>query len=481
MKILIGKDTNLGRSLYLMNKDVYGIHWSDLYSVNLERYTDVYITGYDPSYHDEVLVDILLDKIPKSSHVFLFSSTDVVDAGSNETSAYSKSYMNHLPLITFEIKLREFDNHHILRFPTNVLGELVVSPFMDKFKNRLIVNLTDDLQFYDFEFINKHLETIKYNNIQIAHMISEPISVRTIMDACYPEYTLVAEYLDRVVEQIQTVHRKLVVASTSVSTFNNYMLSSSAIISKVSYLKKLTQGITTLNTNRVIASSSLWEDAWKEKAMEILSHFGITKTTVSGKQIDWFNLNIHQFKVEMLNNNVVVMEDMFGNFKAYNAFTNSEQFLSHFKKTIDIAKLCNISYVVLSDSSSRFITSNTSDEFWNADYARHNIAFVSTMKRLASYASTKNVIVLLMANNESNFLKTEEECIAFVNAVNLPSLRFASVDTLCAGGTSIGIHFVSQSKLTIDTCQLPCVIYNNQKSPNPENLLKCLVTLSNKI
>ncbi len=307
------------------------------------------------------------------------------------------------------------------------------------------LNFTDSrasYQFYNLDYLFDHISLALKNNIKLLNIATEPITAAEVYDYLYNE-----QFQNHITDSPANYNFKTKHAAVFGSS-DGYILKREQILRDIKYfvhpLKLAISNIAfgDLDYNELAQYNGL-EIAPSKIAAEPYSHQDEIAAYAS-KMLKEFDLPI----VSMQSIWYQVSEGIFTG--AYDKLVDLT------KQAIDLAAKINCRNIVFGSPKNRNMPNPASD--------------IETAKRffteIATYASTKNVIIALEPNPtiyQTNFINTTKEAFDFVKELNLPSLM-VNVD--------LGTIICNNENLAIIRDNLQLVNHIHISEPNLEKIEK---------
>lgn len=358
----------------------------------------------------------------------LISTIDIYDhqcLGQTEDPQHvsTESYGKHRYIMEEWVKMI-YRDHHIMRLPALFGLGLKKNIIYDILNNNSTssINPYSYFQWYDIENLYFDIKQVIHSQIKVINLFSEPISTKDLFAECFPDKVASIEQNTLGVPQIYNQY-------TSYSRYNSYYWQDKETI--VSNLKDYISiyNKTQSAQSRLMVSNLAWNQAFENKALDILRRYNIRKIELAlSKYVHWDNASmdvLSEIKKKYAANNMEIysLQAIFYE-KPYNLFEDSALFINHFKKVLIIARTLGASVIVFGSPKNRYVPDGISKEdAWNT--------FVEVMRKVSKYAELNRVCVCIEPNAKGygcNFINTLEEARNIVKVIDSPYVK-VNVDT----------------------------------------------------
>lgn len=357
--------------------------------------------------------------------IILISTIDIYDKtkqlqNEDVTKVTEEPYGKHRFIMEKWVKLNYPNAYHIIRLPALFGVGLKKNIIYDLLHDNNInsINPYTFYQWYDISHLMYDIEYVIMHNISVINVFSEPIWTFELIKACFPNYT-------HIVQDNNCPATVIYNYKTKYSPYmNGYAYQSKDIIfygiNKYVQLQKKIDAA----TNRLIVSNLAWDISWEDRALDILSRYGINGVELAlTKYGDWNSLNEEKLAEikEKYNNRGITIHSLQSIFFGigYNVFINEEEFVEHFKKVIKYAGILGATKIVFGSPKNRIKPDNM--------LIKHaDDSFINTMKKLVEYAKDMNVIICLEPNAAAytcNYITHLHHALNIVQRVNHPNFR----------------------------------------------------------
>lgn len=358
----------------------------------------------------------------------LISTIDIYDhqcLGQTEDPQHisTESYGKHRYIMEEWVKMI-YRDHHIVRLPALFglgLKKNIIYDILNN-NNTSSINPYSYFQWYDIENLYFDIKQVIHSQIKVINLFSEPISTKDLFSECFTDKLSCIEHNTLGVPQIYNQY-------TGYSRYNSYYWQDKETI--ISNLKDYiaTYNKTKLAEPRLMISNLAWNQAFEDKALNILKRYNIRKVELAlSKYVHWDNASMDilldiKKKYAAHNMEIYSLQAIFYE-KPYNVFEDTRAFIAHFKKVLIIARTLGASVIVFGSPKNRFIPEGLSE-----DDAR--VIFLEAMREVSKYAELNHVCVCIEPNAKDygcNFINKLDEAKQIVKDIGSPYVK-VNVDT----------------------------------------------------
>ncbi len=297
------------------------------------------------------------------------------------------------------------------------------------------LNFTDSrgsFQFYNLEYLWKHIEIALKNNIKILNIATEPITISELYQYIYNE-----KFNNELSVKIPSYNFKTKYAEI----FNGkdgYILNKEYILEDIkNFVNRKVQ------TLQMCISNIAWNNVDDAEIYDYLklrgiNHIEIAPTKLVGEDpynnLEKAELKARELKEKYAINISSIQSVWYG--KTENIFKDEDDYnnlLDYTKKAIEFAHVVNCSNIVFGCPKNRNITN------YNEDYPKA----IKFFQEVGQYAKDKNVVIAIEPNPtiyNTNFLNTTEEALKFVKDVNNSNIKINyDLGTVIANNESLSV------------------------------------------
>ena len=377
---------------------------------------------------DRTIIDNIikiLDTITADRFI-LISTIDVYDNTHNQMNEddiinYENNHSYGRNRYLFEeYIIKRFENIHIIRLPALFGYGLKKNVLYDLLNNNMIDKISPNtyFQWYDLNWLKDDIKMIIEKNIKIINLFTEPILTNEIIQLFNYDKTIFTGELN-VKYDLTTKYTN--VSETEITrTFTNakYIKMKEEVLNSI---KKFINFYKIDKSNLVVSNICLNNVSNFQFAC-LLKLYGINNVQIAPTTlISWDNIDKINFN-DYLENSIKIysFQSLTFGLSDFNIFINTDFFIEHMKKIIDIAHKYNVNRLVFGSPKHRYSNSNTDD-----------IKFINIFRILGDYCNNKNIIICIEPNSRKygcNFITTIKEANEIVNHINNKNVK-VMIDT----------------------------------------------------
>jgi sugar phosphate isomerase/epimerase/nucleoside-diphosphate-sugar epimerase len=304
-----------------------------------------------------------------------------------------------------------FTNSYIIRLP-GIFGFGLKKNIIYDFLNNNNVHTINPFNIYQWYYLEdlmndiiyiRNNDTIFKSKKKIINLFSEPIKVLEIINMCFPHLSN------------QYTHSETIIKYDYRSKYPLYK-SKDYIINKLTLFIDMYHKI-----NKLVISNLTYNIQDEEHVLSILKRYGISKLELAiTKYYNWNNINYTDLKNRFKGFEIYSMQALFFDTN-YNLFIQTDEFINHFIKIIDIANILDVKRLVFGSPSNRKVPDNFQDPI---NY------FIKVFKFIADKINS-DLIICIEPNATQygcNFITTISEAIDIINQINHPNIML-NLDT----------------------------------------------------
>jgi sugar phosphate isomerase/epimerase/nucleoside-diphosphate-sugar epimerase len=348
----------------------------------------------------------------KSNIAILISTIDIyskdkLHQNENDEDITIEPYGKHRYIMErWIMSNKNFIETYVIRLP-GIFGFGLKKNIIYDFLNNNNINSINPFNIFQWYWLDDLMNDIKIileNKIKLINLFSEPIRVLDIINNCFPEFNNNQEF-NNILTTIKYDYKTIY---TSFYRKKEYILNK---LKEYIYIYR--------NVNKLVVSNLIFNEN-ENIALDILKRYGINKLELAlTKYCTWDTLNLNDIQKRYEGFEIYSLQALFYGL-SYNIFIDTELFIAHFIRIINIAQMLKVKCLVFGSPKNRYVPNGFKDP---------KTFFINTMKNIM--IDINDVIVCIEPNAIEygcNFINTIEEAVDIIQQIDLPNVKL-NLDT----------------------------------------------------
>ncbi len=244
--------------------------------------------------------------------------------------------------------MTNFDNYFILRLPALFGLGMKKNCFYDLMKGNAYCkfNPEDQYQWYYLDDLWGDIQFVVSNNIRVLNCFSAPIKMQQVLDYVFDDETY--EKTDAVIKY----NYRTQYSATTYFKDKNY------ILEKMKEFLTLWRFLHGEHRDKLVVSNLCWKPEHEDMALAVLRRYNISNVELAlRRHIKSWDDNLCDVIEKYIGFNIYSLQAFFYGVNA-GLFTQREEFIAHFKKIIDIARVLGVRVLVFGSPKNRKVPDN---------------------------------------------------------------------------------------------------------------------------